>query len=160
MGFNYCQAIGELIYAYTICRIDIADPVITLSQFSQQPAKIHYEAVKHIFAYLNATKNYGLTYWRTHPREDLELKPDPKPITSREHLAEFDTQNDAKQLRGSCDATWGSDRLKRRSMGGVVMMLAGAAIYYQTRLQPTVALTSTEAEFVNMADACKAALYI
>ena len=40
------------------------------------------------------------------------------------------------------------------------MMLAGAAVYYKTRLQPTVALSSTEAEFVNMADAGKAALYI
>ena len=40
------------------------------------------------------------------------------------------------------------------------MMFAGAAIYYRTRLQPTVALSSTEAEFVNMADAGKAALYI
>ena len=45
-------------------------------------------------------------------------------------------------------------------MGGVVMMLAGAAVYYRTRLQPTVALSSTEAEFVNMTDAGKAALYI
>ena len=45
-------------------------------------------------------------------------------------------------------------------MGGVAMMLAGAAVYYKTRLQPTVALSSTEAEFVNMADAGKAALYI
>ena len=31
MGFNCRQEIGELIYAYTICRIDIAIPVITLS---------------------------------------------------------------------------------------------------------------------------------
>ena len=40
------------------------------------------------------------------------------------------------------------------------MMLAGAAIYYRTRLQPTVAQSSTEAEFTNMADAGKAALYL
>ena len=39
-------------------------------------------------------------------------------------------------------------------------MFAGAAIYYKTRLQPTVAQSSTEAEFVNMADAGKAALYM
>ena len=84
MGFNYRQAIGELIYAYTICRIDIAVPVITIGQFSQQPAQIHYEAVEHIFVYLNATKTYGLTYWRPHPREDLKLKPDPQPIISQE----------------------------------------------------------------------------
>ena len=45
-------------------------------------------------------------------------------------------------------------------MGGVVMMLSGAAVYYCTQLQPTVALSSTEAEFVNMADAGKAAVYL
>ena len=114
MGFNYRQAIGELIYAYTICRIDIAVPIITLSQFSQQPAEIHYDAVKQIFAYLNATKTYGLTYWRPKPKEDLPLKPDPQPITSKNRLEDFDTQTVATQLRGSCDATWGSDRLERR----------------------------------------------
>ena len=45
-------------------------------------------------------------------------------------------------------------------MGCVVMMLSSAAVYYRTRLQPTVALSSTETEFVNMADAGKAALYL
>ena len=40
------------------------------------------------------------------------------------------------------------------------MMLAGAAVYYCTQLQPTVALSSTEAELVNMANAGKAALYM
>ena len=113
-----------------------------------------------MFAYLYATKEYGLTYWRPTPREDLPLKPNPKPITSYARLQEYDTQSNALQLRGSCDATWASNRLEQRSMGGVVMMLAGAAVYYRARLQPTVALSSTEAEFVNMTDAGKAALYI
>ena len=58
------------------------------------------------------------------------------------------------------DSTWASDRKHRRSVGGIVMMLAGAAIYYRTRLQPTVAQSSTEAEFTNMADAGQAALYL
>ena len=160
MGFNYRQAIGELIYAYTICRIDIAIAVITLSQFSHHPAKIHYEAVKQVFVYLNATKDFGLTYWRPTPRDDLPEKQAPQTISPYNRLADFDQQTNAIQLRGSCDATWASDRLERRSMGGVAMMLAGAAVYYKTRLQPTVALSSTEAEFVNMADAGKAALYI
>ena len=82
MGFNYQQTIGELIYAYTICRIIIAIAVITLSQFSQQPAKIYYEAFKQVFVHSNATKDYGLTYWR--PKlcnDDLRYKPAPKSIT-------------------------------------------------------------------------------
>ncbi len=39
-------------------------------------------------------------------------------------------------------------------------MLAGAAIFYKTRYQPTVARSSTEAEFAAAADAGKAALYL
>ena len=45
-------------------------------------------------------------------------------------------------------------------MGGVALLLAGAAVYYQTNLQPTIALSSTEAEFTTMVDTGKAALYI
>ena len=45
-------------------------------------------------------------------------------------------------------------------MGGIVLMLAGGAVYYRTHLQPTVALSSTEAEFTTMADTGKTALYI
>ena len=40
------------------------------------------------------------------------------------------------------------------------MMLAGTAIYYCPRLQPTIAQSLTEAEFTNMADAGKAAFYL
>ena len=45
-------------------------------------------------------------------------------------------------------------------MGRVVFLFAGGAIYYRTRLQPTIALSSTEAEFCYMVDAGKAALYL
>ena len=108
---------------------------------------------------MNATKDYGLTYWRPKPREDLPNKPAPTPISPYHRLADYDPQTNAIQLRRSCDATWASNRLERRSMGGVAMMLAGAAVYYKTCLQPTVALSSTETEFIDMADAGKAALY-
>jgi hypothetical protein len=50
--------------------------------------------------------------------------------------------------------------MERRSMGGIVMMLAGTAVYYRTRLQPTIVQSSTEAKFTNMVDADKAALYL
>ena len=86
MGFNYRQAIGELIYAHTICRIDISVPIIMLSQHSSNPAQIHYEAVKNIYAYLYAKRERGLTYWRPEPRYDLPTQPDPTPISSNNQL--------------------------------------------------------------------------
>jgi hypothetical protein len=39
-------------------------------------------------------------------------------------------------------------------------MLAGAAIFYETRYQPTVALSLTEAKFAAATDSGKAALYL
>ena len=38
--------------------------------------------------------------------------------------------------------------------------MAGGAIYYKTRFQPTIALSSTEAEFVAATDAGKSILYV
>ena len=139
MGFSYRQCIGELIYALTICRVDISIAVITLSQHSINPAQIHYEAVKHVFLYLNAMNKTGLTYWRTQQQMDLPYAPDPITISDNNKLRKFDQQYNVLGIVGACDAIWASDRLHRRSMGGIVMMLAGAAIYYCTRLQPTVA---------------------
>jgi hypothetical protein len=91
---------------------------------------------------------------------DLPIAPDPTPISAPSQLYKFDEQWNALEITGSCDTTWASDRTERRSMGGIVMMLAGAAVYYRTRLQPTIAQSSTEAELTNMADAGKAALYL
>ena len=161
MGFNYRQCIGELIYALTVCRIDISIAVITLSQHSNHPTEIHYKAIKQVFAYLNSTKREGLTYWRREPRMDLPKMDPPQPISKLHDHLKFRPITNPLEVTGSCDNTWASDRKQRKSMGGVIMMSVGTAVYHQTRLQPTIiAQISTEAEFSNMADAGKAALYL
>jgi hypothetical protein len=160
MGFSYRQGIGELIFALTICRIDISIAVITLSQYSASPAKEHYQAVKAVFVYLWHTKSDGIHYWRPAPRLDLPDVPLPVPITNPERLKDFLDFEDPLITKGAGDSTWASDRKHRRSMGGIVFLLAGGAIYYRSRLQPTVAQSSTEAEFCNQTDGGKAALYL
>jgi hypothetical protein len=70
----------------------------------------------------------------------------------------FPETQEANLLHGHVDSDWGSDRQHRRSVSGAVFMLAGAAIFYKTRFQPTVALSSTEAKFAAAADSGKAAL--
>jgi hypothetical protein len=74
-NFNYQQAIGEGIYAMTVARPDIAYAVIKLSQYSHNPAKIHYQAVRHLFKYLALTKDRGIYYWRKHPVPGLPIVP-------------------------------------------------------------------------------------
>jgi hypothetical protein len=155
MGFSYRQAIGELIFALTICRPDIAVPVIKLSQCASRPAPEHYKAVKAVFVYLNATREDGLVYWRKKPRNDLPAGPPRRTVTPNDILRTYPDSHDLSTLHGATDATWGADRSHRRSVGGIVFLYAG-----ECRYLPTIALSSTEAEFASMADAGKAALYL
>jgi hypothetical protein len=67
MGFNYRQGIGELVFALTICRINILITIITLSQCSKRPAKEHYRATTAVFVYLWHTKANSLYYWQPTP---------------------------------------------------------------------------------------------
>ena len=91
---------------------------------------------------------------------DLPYAPDPITIPDDNILRKFKLQHNALEIVEACDATWASNCEHRKSIEGIFMMLAGAAIYYRTQLQPTVAQSSTEAEFTNMADPGKAALYL
>ena len=78
MGLNYRQAIGELIFLMITCRPDISFPLIKLSQYSSNPAKEHYQALKQIFRYIKATSTDGIYFWRRHSRNDLPDLPLPK----------------------------------------------------------------------------------
>ena len=48
----------------------------------------------------------------------------------------------------------------RRSVSGMVILLSGAAVVYKTRYHKTIALSSTEAEFVGASEAGKLILYL
>jgi hypothetical protein len=157
MGFSYRQAIGELIFAMTICRLDISPAVIKLLQYSHAPAKCHYQAAMAVFAYLYATKADGIYYWRPSPRLDLPQEDLPVTVASPDKLKDYMDMDGPLRTKGASDSSWGNDRRHRRSTGGVVFLLAGGAIYYWTGLQATVAQSSTEAEFGFMTDDGKAA---
>ena len=77
MKFKYRAATGELLFAMVICRPDISNAVIKLTQFNTNPAKCHYEAVIGVYKYLAATKDKGLHYW--HKETCPTLPNDPLP---------------------------------------------------------------------------------
>jgi hypothetical protein len=62
MGFSYRKAIDELIWAMVTCRPDLSFAVIKLRQLSNSPGRIHCNHVRHVFRYLQHTRNNGLTY--------------------------------------------------------------------------------------------------
>jgi hypothetical protein len=164
--FRYRGAIGELIWAMITCRPEIAFPVTKLSQFATTPAKLHYDAVKRIFRYLNGTLDYGLTYWRTTPHASLPSVPAPMRLQATVDLPLSHDVSEATEkytptaVLGYVDSDWASDIRHRRSISGIVFKLAGAAIAWKCRVQPTVSLSSTEAEFLAASDAGKMALYL
>jgi Reverse transcriptase (RNA-dependent DNA polymerase) len=158
-GFSYRMATGELIYALIVARMEISFAIIKLSQFSANPALIHYKALRQVFAYLNNTKEDGLIYWRPRPREDLPemMMPTPK---SNPHNRLPVHQQPPLSLLAYSDSDWGSDVSHRRSVSGTVILLSGAAVLYGTKFQKAIALSSTEAEFVSASDTGKYALYL
>jgi hypothetical protein len=108
--------------------------------------------------HLNATRDDGPVHWRKAPRDDLPDTPRPRTIAPEDVLSTHPDDHDLPALCGAADATWGADRSHRRSVGGIVFLHAGGAVCCKCRRLPTVALSSTEAEFASMADAGKAAL--
>ena len=73
MGFSYCQALGEILYAIITCRPDLSFAIIKLSQYSINPAEVHNQALKNAFRYLRTTIDHGLYFWRNEPLLDFNL---------------------------------------------------------------------------------------
>jgi hypothetical protein len=158
VGYSYRQILGELVYAYVVCRLDIAFAVTLLSRFSSAPAREHYTALKTIVKYLRRTKDWGILYWRSEPVESLPYVPIDQPAID-DSLPAF-PKHLLLQLVGFVDAAHATDLATRRSITGIVFCLAGGAIAYKSKLQATVATSSTEAEFIAAVHAAKLAKYL
>ena len=63
------------------------------------------------------------------------------------------------RCEGFCDSDWGGSA-DRRSTSGYVFLLNGGAISWANRKQPTVALSSTEAEYIALTQAVKEVLWL
>ena len=154
------MATGELIY-YTliVARMEMSFAIIKLSQYSVDPAAIHYKALQHVFAYLNNTREDDLIYWQPSPRDDLPDIQAPAQRSMVNNSIPVYPQTPLLLLAYS-DSDWGSDTTHRRSVSGTIIILSGAAVLYSTKFQKAVALSSTEAEFVSASDAGEHALYL
>ena len=140
------------------CRPDISFPVTKLSQYSVQPSRIHFEAIKQLYLYLKATKSDGIYYWRKTPRKDLPIASLPK-LQDATYTTDIPPQ-DGQTLVTASDSDHATDSTHRKSVTGIVHHLAGGTILYKTRYQDVVALSTSEAEFIAAAEAGKQILYL
>ncbi|XP_062103182.1 uncharacterized mitochondrial protein AtMg00810-like [Humulus lupulus] len=117
-GAMYRQLVGSLIYL-TLTRPDTSYAVGVASRYMQHPKKPHLEAVRRMLRYVKDTINYGLLY-----KKDDEVK-----------------------IVGYCDANYAGDHDTRRSTTVYVFKLGSGAISWCSKRQPTVSLSTTEAEY-------------
>ena len=129
---TYQSIIGGLMYAATATRPDISYSVSMLSKFNSSPSEAHLTAAKRIIRYLKGTVNLGLKYCKS----------------------------EEGQLIGYADADWAGDLDDRHSTSGNVFLMAGGAISWMSKKQATVALSTSEAEYVALSSATQEAVWL
>jgi hypothetical protein len=161
MQIGYRSGVGELIWAMTTCRPDLAFSSVKLSQSNSCPHELHYHGLKHALKYLYNSKDDGLYFWRTAPRMELPEGPLPAIKSNRQDIfLDGRPQFDASIVHAYADSDWATCVKTRRSFGGSCIRLAGGTIAYKCKFQPTVAGSSTEAEFMAAYDTGKMILFI
>lgn len=130
----YRGLVGSLLYIAMWTRPDIAFAVSQVARFQQKPSNNHWLMAKHILRYLKGTCHVGLVF------------------SGNNGLA--------PTLRGYVDASWGEDLDTRKSQTGYVFTLGNAAVSWKSKLQHTVALSSTEAEYLALSAAVREALFL
>ncbi len=63
-------------------------------------------------------------------------------------------------LKGYCDADWGGDANERHSTTGYVFFVGVGAISWNCKRQPTIALSTTEAEYMATSQCTKEAIWL
>ena len=105
---------------------------------------------------MNATKDEGIYFWRKELGDDLPDVPIPKLRKDNNYDGKsVPTQQQISIYTLFCDkdSDWAGDSTHRKSVMGIVIKLAGGAIMYKYRFQDTIALSSTDAEFIAAVDA-------
>lgn len=123
----YNSLVGSLMYIAQGTRPDIAYSVGALSQHLSHPCLAAWNLGLHVLRYLKGTQSLGLIY----NAKDVMIEGN-----QSWYLPECFTDSD-----------WAGDPNSRRSTTGYCFNLNGAAISWRSRLQPTVSLSSTEAEY-------------
>ncbi|KAG8472415.1 hypothetical protein CXB51_035361 [Gossypium anomalum] len=127
----YSSAVGSLMYAMVCSYPDLSYAVSAVSRYMANPGKEHWIAIQWILRYLRCTIDVCLQFGRTRDG-----------------------------VIGYVDADFTGDLDRRRSLTGYVFTIGGCAISWKATLQITVALSTTEAEYMAITEACKEVIWL
>lgn len=125
------QNLSSLMYLAVSTRPDIIHAVSVLSQYNSNFGTQHWVAAKRVLRYLKNTENLGLIFKKS-----------------------------GENLVGYADADWGANIDDRRSYTGYVFSFANAAVSWESRKQRTIAMSSTEAEYMALSESTKEAIHL
>ncbi|MBW0536909.1 hypothetical protein O181_076624 [Austropuccinia psidii MF-1] len=124
LGISYRSAIGSINYLSTATRPDLSYAVSSLSQFLERPGINHWKAFLHVLRYLRGTQDPALTYYK----------------------------GNNSGIVAYSDADWGNCPDTRRLITGFLATFSGCLVIWKTRKQPTVSLSTSEAEYKSLCD--------
>ena len=130
-GMPYKAAMGSLMYTMVATQADLAFELIVVSQFMASLAPLDWMAVKRIMPYLKDTLDVKLCLRGTN-----------------------------MSLHGYCDADWGGDLTTCKSTTGYVFFVDNGAILWNSKRQRTVALSTSEAEYMAVSHSAKEAMWL
>ncbi|POM58513.1 LOW QUALITY PROTEIN: Integrase catalytic core protein [Phytophthora palmivora] len=125
-GKPYRAVIGSLMYLMLDTRPDLAYLVRECSQFLENPGILHWRAAKCGLRYLKDTMNWGL----------------------RLGGAKWSEQKLNDHLKAFADADFANRVDDRKSIAGYLTQLCGSTISWSSQTEKTVALHTTEAEYM------------
>ena len=137
-GNNYRNIVGSLGYVRHT-RPDLCVPLGITAQFSKQGrhGPQHYRAPRSIIRFSKRTMHHGLLYTST-----CKSSHDPWIVST--HV----------------DSDWGSCKATRRSRTDYLIFLCNCLIAFGSKLQPAVALSSGEAEYMALSHVTRILLWI
>ncbi|KAE9317857.1 hypothetical protein PR003_g18375 [Phytophthora rubi] len=128
----YRSLVGSLMHLVCGMRPDIWVAVVKLSRFLENPGEKHWDAGMKVVRYLLKPKDVCIVY-------DGLL---------------------GTQLEAYSDADWAGNRDDRRSVSGIMLMMCGAPVMWRSTFQKTIALSSTEAEYMALSDCVKECVWM
>ncbi|XP_034944347.1 secreted RxLR effector protein 161-like [Chelonus insularis] len=132
-GISYQEIIGCLLYISHITRPDISFVINLLSQYNQKPEMAHWILLKRVMRYLKGTEDNRLSY-----KQNAEETMTP----------------------GFCDTDWAGSEDHRRSCTGYIFLFQGGAISWSSKRQPTVVLSTTEAEYMSLSSCVQESMWL